>query len=194
MSRWQQKEKNTFPGMVRMTKDLITLTLCESYNGTILPFLLIYKGKAARSLSNADFPDEFSLLHNETQWRKKTETIPLINDFLVPYIKRVKEEKVLPREQKSLFIWDAFKAQSTTNVEDTLASYSIKTLMVPKNMTHLLQLWDLPTNGSLKKFEKKVFNEYFCSLTLKELKNDPTCYVTTIKVDLCLSTLKPHLA
>ena len=67
MSRWQQKEKNTFPGMVRMTKDLITLTLCESYNGTILPFLLIYKGKAARSLSNADFPDEFSLLHNEKQ-------------------------------------------------------------------------------------------------------------------------------
>ena len=63
--------------------------------------------------------------------------------------------------------------------------------MVPKNMTHLLQPLDLTTNGSLKKFEKKAFSGYFCSSILKELKNEPTCYVTTIKFDLRLSTLKP---
>ena len=58
-------------------------------------------------------------------------------------------------------------------------------------MTHLLEPLDLTTNGSLKKFGKKAFNEYFCSSILKELKNDPTCDVTTINVDLSLSTLKP---
>ena len=88
-------------------------------------------------------------------------------------------------------MWDAFKAQSNTKVEDTLASYGIKTAMTPNNMTHLLQPLDLTTNGSLKKFEKKAFSEYFCSSVLKELKNDPTCDVTTIIVDICLSTLKP---
>ena len=62
--------------------------------------------------------------------------------------------------------------------------------MTPKNMTHLLQPLDLTTNGSLKKFKKKAFSEYFCSLISKELKNDPTCDVTTIKVDLRLSTPK----
>ena len=46
-------------------KRSITLTLCESYNGTILPFQLIYKGKAARLLPNVDFLDGFSLSHNE---------------------------------------------------------------------------------------------------------------------------------
>ena len=52
--------------------------------------------------------------------------------------------------------------------------------MVPKNMTHLLKPLDLDTNGSLKKFEKKAFDEYFCSSTLKKLKNDSTCDVTII--------------
>ena len=32
-------------------------------------------------------------------------------------------------------MWDAFKAQSNTKVEDTLASYGIKTVMAPNNMT-----------------------------------------------------------
>ena len=68
----------------------------------------------------------------------------------------MKEEKALPQDQKSLLIWYAFKVQSTTKVEDTLASYGIEKFMVPKNMTHLLQTLDLTTNGSLKKFEKKA--------------------------------------
>ena len=46
------------------------------------------------------------------------------------------------------------------------------------------------TNSSLKKFEKKAFSEYFCSSILKELKNNPTCDVTTTTVDMHLSTLK----
>ena len=100
------------------------------------------------------------------------------------------EEKVLPQDEKSLLIWDAFKAQSTTKVEDNLACYGIETVMVSKDMTHLLQPLDLTTNGSLKKFAKKAVREYFSSSILKELKNDPTCDVTTTKVDLSLSRLK----
>ena len=103
----------------------------------------------------------------------------------------MKEEKALPQDHKGLLIWDAFKAQSTTKVEDTLASYSIETVMVPKNMTHLLQPLDLTTNGSLKKFEKKAFSEYFCSSILEEPNNDPACDVNTSKVDLRLSKPKP---
>ena len=77
-------------------KRCITLTLCESHNETILPFQLIYKGKTSRSLPNISFAEDFSLSHNEKHWSKETETLCLINDVLVPYIKRVKEEKVLP--------------------------------------------------------------------------------------------------
>jgi hypothetical protein len=63
--------------------------------------------------------------------------------------------------------------------------------MVPKNMTHLLQPLDLTTNGSLKKFEKKSFSNYFSSSITEALKADPNRDVTTIKVDLRLFVLKP---
>ena len=106
----------------------------------------------------------------------------------------MKEEKALPRDQKILLIWVAFRVQSATKVEDTLASYGIETVMVPKNMTHLPQSLDLSTNNSLKKFKKKVFREYFRSSALKELKNNLTCDVTTNNVALRLSTLKPFHA
>ena len=55
--------------------------------------------------------------------------------------------------------------------------------MVPKIMTQLLQPVDHTLNGGLRK--------YFRSSIMKELKNDPICDVTTIKVDLQLSILKP---
>ena len=83
----------------------------------------------------------------------------LINDVLFLYIKRVKEEKDLPQDQKNLLTWNAFKTQSTTKVEDILASYGTETVMVPKKMSYLLQPLDLITNDSLKKFEKKAFSK-----------------------------------
>ena len=72
-----------------------------------------------------------------------------------------------------------------------LQAVASQQVRVPKNMTDLLESLDLATNGSLKRFEKKAFGECFFSSILKELKNHPTCDVTTIKIDLRLSTLKP---
>ena len=62
--------------------------------------------------------------------------------------------------------------------------------MVSKNMTHLLQPLDLTTNASVKKMEKKCFSEYFTNAITKEVLRDPKRDVTTIEVDLRLSTLK----
>ena len=50
---------------------------------------------------------------------------------------------------------------------------------------------DLTTNGSIKKFENKASSEYFSSCIMKALKEDLTCDVATIKVNLRLFTLKP---
>ena len=132
------------------------MTICESHDGTVLPFQIIYKGKTPRLLPNVDFPDGFCLSYNEKHWSNENETIRLIEKVLVPYIKKVREAKSLPSNQKSLLIWDAFKAQSTTKVSDVLSNHGIETVMVPKNMTHLLQPLDLTTNGSLKKFKKSL--------------------------------------
>ena len=80
---------------------------------------------------------------------------------MVPHIENVETEKSLPDSQKSFILWNAFKAQSTQKVKDTLSANKIESVMVPKNMTHLLQPLDLTTNTSFKKFEKREFCEYF---------------------------------
>ena len=113
---------------------------------------------------------------------------------MVPYIAKIKEEKSLPESQKSLLLWDPSKAQSTQKVKDALATHNIELVMVPKNMTHLLQPLDLTTNASFKKFEKQTFTEYFTSCIVKALEIDPDHDVASIEVDFCLSTLKPRHA
>ena len=94
--------------------------------------------------------------------------------------------------QKSLLLWDAFKAQSTEVVKASLEANKIEVVTVPKNMTHLLQPLDLTTNATFKKFEKRAFSEYFTSCIMKALELEPDRDVTSIEVDLRLSTLKPR--
>ena len=74
-------------------KRAITVTHSESVDGHILPFQCIYTGKMQRSLPNVTFPDGFCLAYNQKHWSNETETIPLIEDVLVSYIEKVKEEK-----------------------------------------------------------------------------------------------------
>ena len=81
-------------------------------------------------------------------------------------------------------LWDAFKAQSTQKVKDALANHNIELVMVPKNMTRLLQPLDLTTNVSLRKCEKPAFTEYFTSCIMKALEIDPDRDVASIEVDL----------
>ena len=104
----------------------------------------------------------------------------------IPY----KEGKFLPPSQKSLLLWDAFKAQSTPKVIDILSSYGIESVMVPRNMTHLLQPLGLTTNASFKEHEKQAFSKCFTLCIMDALKIDPDRDVTSIF--LRLSTLKPR--
>ena len=74
---------------------------------------------------------------------------------------------------------------------DILSSYGIESVMAPRNITYLLQPLDLTTNTSFKKYEKRAFSEYFTFCIMEALKVDPDRDVTSIEVDLRLSTLKP---
>ena len=94
----------------------ITVTLRESLSGEILPMQLIYKGKTNRSLPSVKFPAGFALTYNEKHWSNEKETINFIEDVLCPYIRDVKERFGLDVLQKSLLLWDAFKAHSTNSV------------------------------------------------------------------------------
>ena len=77
-------------------------------------------------------------------------------------------------------LWDAFKSQSTEKVARELERLHIVDVMVPKNMTHLLQPLDLKTNASVKKMKKRGFSDYFTTTITQEMLLNPQRDVTTI--------------
>ena len=85
---------------------------------------------------------------------------------------------------------DAFKSQTTDLVNTKLDELNIERVMVPKNMTHLLQSLDLTTNSAMKKVRNDALSDYFTYCITRQLLKDPVKDVTTIDVDLKLSTLK----
>ena len=115
----------------------------------------------------------------------------LLKEVISPYITKVKKKLKLPQNQVACLIWNAFKAQSTEKIKLDLEHLNIKDVEVPKNMTHLLQPSDLTTNGVVKKMEQRKFSDYFTNCINEILLADPKRDVTTLKVDLKLSTLKP---
>ena len=84
----------------------------------------------------------------------------MIDKIIALYIENVKKELQVPNYQKSFFIWDAFKGQVTPRVQERLAELVVVVVMVPKNMTHLLQPLDVTTNDTIKEIEKKEFRHY----------------------------------
>ena len=85
-------------------KRAITVILCESPDGCLLPFQLIHTGKMERSLPDFTSPDGFCLAFHQKHWSNETETIRSIEDLLVPYIEKVKKEKALPQSQNSFLV------------------------------------------------------------------------------------------
>ena len=90
------------------------------------------------------------------------------------YIKKCQREKIPPNNQEMLPIWGTFKTQSKISLFDVLSKHGIESVMVPNNMTPLLQPVDLTTNASLKKMGKGALSEYFSSSVMEALKKDLT--------------------
>ena len=186
--QWPKKGLVTCPERDQMINvRLLPLFL----SGKILPFQLIYKGKTKRSIPSSKFPEGFLLSANPRHWSNEAETIKLLEGIIKPYIEKTKELLHLNESQKSCIVWDAFKGQETPAVKSKLKELNIEEVGVPKNLTHLLQPLDLTTNSTVKNIEKREFTAYFTNTIVSALQKDPNIDVTTIEIDLKLSTLKP---
>ena len=115
----------------------------------------------------------------------------MIEKIIAPYIENVKKDLEVPNYQKSLLIWYAFKGQGTPRVQERLVELGVVVVMVAKNMTHLVQSLDaIASNSTVKKIEKKEFSNYIASIITNKMLIESSRDVTTIKIDLKLSTLK----
>ena len=85
------KGAKTVPIKGSNDKRMITLTFTITLDGKFLPPQIIYGGKTLQSLPRVKFPPTFSLNANPKHYSNEQESIKLLNEIIVPYIKKERE-------------------------------------------------------------------------------------------------------
>ena len=74
----------------------MTLVVCVSLSGNLLPFQLIYQRKTAASLPKVNFPKEWHVTATENHWSNEEKTKEYIELIILPYIEMKQKELDLP--------------------------------------------------------------------------------------------------
>ena len=97
-------------------KRMITATFTTILDGHFLPVQLIYGGKTSKSLPRVNFPKSFSLSANPKHYSNEQESIKVLEEIIIPYIKKERERLGMEKDQVTLLIMDVFKGQMTSPV------------------------------------------------------------------------------
>ena len=94
----------------------------------------------------------------------------------------------LPENAKALLIFDVFKGQTTSPVNDLLKKGDIA-IHVPNNHTNLFQPLDISVNKSAKCFIADKYQDWYAKKVLQQLNRGVAAH--DVKVDVKLSIMKP---
>ena len=149
---------------------------------------LIYGSKTAASYPKVYFPSSFTLSANEKHFSNTNESLKLINEVVLPYVKE--QRKSLDEEnQAALLIIDVFRSQMTDPVIQALKNNIIILVKIPPNMTHIYQSLNLTVNCSAKEFFKRSFTKWYSNEIHRQL--DEGMQIDQVEVLLRFSVLKP---
>ena len=146
-------------------KKVITATFTITLDGNFLGMQLIYRGKTVQSLPRFKFPQEFSLSINMKHYSNKAESIKLIEEIILPYVKEERKRLSKP-DQAALVIFNVFRGRITDDVLNLLKENNIKAVFVPADMINLLHPLDLTVNG----YSKKKFNHWYMEQITEQLR------------------------
>ena len=149
---------------------------------------LIYGGKTKQFLPRFKFPESFSLSANPKHFSNKAESLKVIKEIILPYVKQQRQELEKP-DQPAILIMDVFRNQMTEDVVLILRTNNIWLVKVPNNMTHLLQSLDLTVNGHCKPFMKGMFAEWYRKQVKEALSHGKQ--VEDIEIKFYLTVIKP---
>ena len=169
-------------------KRTITATFVIALSGEFLPMQLIYGGKTLQSLPRYQFPQSFSLSFNPKHYSNTSESLKILNEIIIPYVKKIRSSGYILNDQYSLVIMDIFTGQKTSEVLDLLNANKILVTNVPPNMTKYYKPLDLTVNGYAKKFMSWKFSGWYTQqISLQLEKGVP---IDEIDVKLRLSLIK----
>ena len=159
-----------------------------TFSNYFLPMQLIYGNKTAASYPKFYFPSSFSLSANEKHFSNTNESLKLINEVVLPYVKE--QRKSLDEEnQAALLIIDVFRSQMTDPVTQALKNNIIILVKIPPNMTHIYQPLKLTVKCSAKEFFKCSFTKWYSNEIHRQ--HDEGMQIDQIEVLLRFPVLKP---
>ena len=113
--------------------DIFGITLSASF----LLMQLIYGGKTAQSFPKVKFPETFSFIGNSKHFSNMKESLKLLEEIIISYVKDEQEKLKLELSQPALMMSDIFSGEITILVTDKLKENHMKYARVPVNMTNL---------------------------------------------------------
>ena len=112
----------------------------------------------------------------------------MIEQILIPYVKRKREELKAPNKPW-LLICDVFKGQWTDAVKEVVKASNGKMVAVPNNWTNYFQPLDLTVNKSSKDFLRNEAQSWYSQEIVKQMEAGKRS--DQIKVDVRISVVKP---
>ena len=183
-----KKNSSSVPIIGSSDKRSITGTFIVTLDEQFIPIQLIYGEKLLKSLPNFEFPDSLSLSVNPKHFSNTEESIKVVTEIVVPYVKNQRKELQKP-DQAALLILDVFRGQITEDVTSLLQKHNILLVLVPNNMTHMFQPLDLTVNKHCKTFLKNLFSEWYSRQIENELPLGKK--IEDFNIQFRLTTLKP---
>ena len=116
-------------------KHQIAATFCVNIVSDFLPVQLIYGRVTDKCHPKVKFPESFHITHNQNHWSNKDIVMEYLNKIIFPYVKSKRQALKLPKNAKALLIFDVFKGQTTSAVNDLLKNNDIIVIHAPITQT-----------------------------------------------------------
>jgi hypothetical protein len=160
-------------------------------SGDFLPPQIIYAGKTEKCHPNFKFPSEWHITHSENHWANANTQMDYVKSIILPYIRKIKKSEGLPSGQKSLCIFDVFRAQMGENFLEYLAEHNIKVVFIPACCTDRLQPLDVSVQKAVKNRLRMSFENWYSEEIVSQLNELEDSETVVNPVDLSLTKLKP---
>ena len=159
-------------------KKHFTFVLSTTGDGKMLPPMIIFKGKADRTISDLNIPAGFIVKTQEKTWMDDDLMKVWVEDI---WIKHIRAECQKLGLKNALLTFDGFAAHLTDDVKSQLLEAKTDTLAIPAGCTSKCQPIDVCLNKPFKAVLRKCWVNYISSVveTFPDASQDPSFKIPT---------------
>ena len=167
----------------------MTVLLCCTLSGGLLPPQLVYAGKTERCHPTTSFPDGWNITHSANHCSTEQTMMEFLDKILVPYVKQTRERTELSSTFPAVAIIDVFAAHRCQSFFGSLTLNNIRAVFVPAGCTGELQPLDTTVNCAFKKQLKSCFSFWYAKQVSEALGSGKD--IESVMVNLAISAIKP---